>query len=115
MASLARTFSLFPIASLPRLSRLRGRRWMRLVEHIAELPETHPEYMAYTLMMRRLAVQVETNVVGLCVEPGCVTCALEILECYEGTERDLLDAYHVTLGEVRRFVAGIKQVEVRAA
>lgn len=112
MAIQARTFSLFPTAFLPRLGRMRGRRWMRLVERVAELPETHPEYMAYTLMMRRLAAQVE---MGLCVEPGCVTCALEILECYEGSERDLLDAYHATLGEVQRFVAGIEQVQVRAA
>ena len=41
---------------------------------------------------------------------GCVTCALEILARYQGTERDLMDEYRHTFSAVKGFLAGVGQV-----
>jgi hypothetical protein len=49
------------------------------------------------------------------VVPGCVTCALEILERYEGIERHLIEEYRHTLTEVKDFLAGLEQVRRRVA
>jgi hypothetical protein len=115
MALRTRPLSFFPTIALPKLSRMRGRKWTRLVERVADLPETHPEVMAYTLLMRRLGEQVNIAQAGLCVMPSCVECALEILELHDGSERDLMEQYHHALDEVQSFVAGLEKAVTRAA
>lgn len=109
MASMPRTFTLFPSFALPRLGRMRGHKWARLVERVAELPATDPEHMAYTLMMRRLSHLVGPKDSHVCFQPGCVTCALDVLERYGGSERDLMAQYRATLDEVRAFVVGARE------
>lgn len=113
MASLPRTFTLFPTFALPKLGRMRGRKWARMVERVADLSATHPEHMAYTLMMRRLTQIVGARDAHLCFEPGCVTCALDVLERYQGSERELMQEYHATLNEVKVFVVGTQEVAAR--
>lgn len=114
MISQMRVFSLFPMGVLPYLGRDRGRRWARLVEHIAKLPETHPEHMAYTLLVRRLAHHVRCTGGGLCVIPTCMTCMREILEHYKGSERDLMELYRHALVEVEDVLAGLERVRLAA-
>ena len=115
MASMPRTFTLFPTFALPKLGRMRGRRWSRLVERVANLPATDPEHMAYTLMMRRLSHLVGPRDSHVCFEPGCVTCALDVLKRYQGSERDLMQEYHTTLNEVKAFVVQSEAIVARRA
>ena len=51
---------LFAHWAIPALKDLRGPRWRALVEHVAPLAPTHPDALAFALMM-------------VCVD-GCVTC-----------------------------------------
>lgn len=113
MAAHTGSFAIFPSISLFKLSRMHGRRWMRLVNRVSELPETHPEHMAYTYLMRRLGHQLGTDS-NVCVVPGCANCAVEILERYQGNERDLLVEYNNALSEVQAFVTDVRRVARRA-
>ena len=114
MICATQSLSLFPAYALPRLRRKRGRKWSRLVGRIARLTEVHPEYMAFTLMLRRLAHLLSPNKGKLCMEPGCVTCALDVLAHYDGNERDLINEYHRTLNEVQGFLATLSPARLAA-
>jgi hypothetical protein len=114
MTAQPRTASLFPRIAIPRLARMHGRKWSRLVNRVADLPETHPEHLAYTLMIRRLAHLSGSNHASVCVMPGCVTCALDILERYDGSERDLIDEYHHTLDEVKAYLVSVEEIAIAA-
>ena len=102
--------SLFPSYALPRLRRMRGNKWSKLVKSIERLPEEHPEHMAFTLMMRRLRGSLN-QAEALCMMPGCANCAREVLEQYQGSERRLLAEYKNTLKEVQSFL-GTLEVQV---
>ena len=103
--------SLFPTYALPKLLRVRGRKWARLVKRVASLPETHPEHMAYTFLMRTLDDRLRPEEGHVCMMPGCVTCALDILERYPGSERDLIREYHYALDQVRSYLASLEKVQ----
>jgi len=114
MSAQSRVSSLFPSILLPKLAHAHGRKWARLVERVANLPETHPEYLAYTLMIRRLAHLTASNQTCICVEPGCIRCAVNILERYDGSERDLIEEYRHTLEEIKSYLAGVEDISLVA-
>ena len=45
---------LFPPKLIPQLRDLRGDEWRQLIDRVAKLPETHPDSMAFSLLMIRL-------------------------------------------------------------
>ena len=45
---------LFPATLIPSLRDLRGEEWRALVDRVAALPETHPDSLAFVLMMIEL-------------------------------------------------------------
>lgn len=110
----ARRFSLFPLASIARLKPVSGGKWVNLVKGVAELPETHPRYMAYTLLMRQLYEEVGPNADSPCMVPSCVDCALNVLKHYDGSERQLLAAYRRALAQVDGFLAGLEELSLAA-
>lgn len=110
----SRVSSLFPSILLPKLAHVYGRKWARLVNRVAGLPETHPEHLAYTLMIRRLAHLTGSHHASVCVVPGCVNCAIAVLECYDGSERDLIDEYRHTLDEVKTYLAEFEGISLVA-
>jgi hypothetical protein len=107
--------ALLPSFALRKLQRSRGNKWARLVEGIAQLPETHPQHLAYTLMIRRLFHLVHTSARRPCFRPGCALCALETLELYQGSERELLETYDRTLAEVQDCLGVMEEARKAAA
>lgn len=102
---LSTTNSLYPSYAVRNLGTLRGDNWRKLVAWVAELPGVHPEAMAFTLMTRRLrALLDESQSHAACNDTSCAVCAMEIFAAYEGTEKDLMDEYYRTLGEIESFV-----------
>ena len=110
----SRASSLFPSILLPKLAHVHGRKWARLVDRVASLSETHPEHLAYTLMIRRLAHLTGSHHASVCVVPGCVRCAIAILERYDGSERDLIEEYRHTLDEVKTYLAELEDISLVA-
>ena len=45
---------LFPSSMIPKLGDLRETKWQQLVQRVADLPEVHPDRLAFVLMMIRL-------------------------------------------------------------
>jgi hypothetical protein len=68
---------LFPPRCIPLLAEVRGKAWKALVRRVARLPEDHPDTLALSLTVIRLA--------------GCLTCDMDSYRASLGV-RDLLPA-----------------------
>lgn len=97
---------LFPPKLIPQLREACGPEWRKLVEHVAALEESHPESLAFTLMMIRLDGCLECETDSFRAMRGCAACALQTLRRYRSNERELLRLYKAALKDVQAHLAG---------
>ena len=84
---------LFPYTLIPRLRDLRGPLWAGLVDRVAALPETHPDNLAFCLLMMRLDGCLKCYSGSYKFMRGCEACALQSIMQFKGDEEDLLRLY----------------------
>ncbi|MCS6910392.1 MAG: hypothetical protein NZM11_07470 [Anaerolineales bacterium] len=92
---------LFPPKAIPQLRDACGPEWRKLVEHVSELEEGHPESLAFTLMMIRLDGCLDCETDSFRAMRGCALCALQTLRKYRKNEKELLRLYKEALKEVQ--------------
>ena len=84
---------LFPAHLIRTLSDLRGDEWRALVERVAALPETHPDSLAFVLMMIELDGCLKCNSNNYKFLRGCFLCATQTVQSFKGTDQELFDMY----------------------
>jgi len=84
---------LFPAHLIPSLRELRGEEWQGLVDRVSTLPETHPDSLAFVLMMIELDGCLRCNSNNYKFLRGCYLCATQTIQSYKGSDRYLLDLY----------------------
>ncbi len=89
-----RTELLFPPRLIPDLKDLRGQEWRELVEHIASLPETDPETLAFCLMMIRLNACLGCVSGSYRFMRGCELCAQQTISRFQGTDEELIELFY---------------------
>lgn len=72
------------------LKDLRGERWRALVERIAALDETHPDALAFALMIARLTNCATCNASRYLERGGCANCARMVLTTLNKESEDAL-------------------------
>jgi hypothetical protein len=90
----SRTELLFPPRLIPDLKDLRGEEWAKLVEQVAALPETHPDTLAFCLMMIRLNACLGCVSGSYRFMRGCELCSQQTIARYQGTDEDLIELFH---------------------
>jgi hypothetical protein len=85
-----RTELLFPPHLIPDLKDLRGEEWRKLVEYIIELPETHPDTLAFCLMMIRLNACLGCVSGSYRFMRGCELCSQQTIARFQGTDEELI-------------------------
>ncbi|MBN1660982.1 MAG: hypothetical protein JXA93_21475 [Anaerolineae bacterium] len=93
MALNPRTELLFPPRLIPSLARLRGDEWRKLVEYIASLSETHPDTLAFCLMMIRLNACLGCVSGSYRFMRGCELCSHQTVARFQGTDEELVELY----------------------
>jgi len=88
-----RTELLFPPRLIPDLKDLRGEPWRELVEYVASLPETHPDTLAFCLMMIRLNACLNCVSGSYRFMRGCELCSQQTISRYQGTDEELIDHF----------------------
>lgn len=106
---------LFPSYVIPKLSQSRGEAWRELVDHVARLPEDHPEALAFSLMMIHLDGCLACETDSYRAMRGCAACALQTLRRYKGPDSELLKRYRNALDEVQAELGEELPVLKRAA
>lgn len=97
---------LFPPRLIPSLRDLRGPEWAALVARVAKLSETHPDSLAFSLMMIRLGGCVKCHEGSFKYMRGCQLCATQTIMQYKGTDTDLLLAYEKAQHDIVAYQAG---------
>lgn len=95
---------LFPPETIPHLQHIRGEAWKTLVDHVLHLPEDHPETLALSLLMIRLAGCLSCETDSYRAMRGCTPCARQTLRRFKGADGELLRRYREALGEVRQYL-----------
>ena len=85
---------LFPAHLIPTLRDLRGEEWANLVDRVAALPETHPDSLAFVLMVIELDGCLKCNSNNYKFLRGCYLCATQTIQSFKGTDDELLDMYN---------------------
>jgi len=91
---------LFPAHLIPALRDLRGEEWRELVDRVAALPETHPDCLAFVLMMIELDGCMKCNSNNYKFLRGCYLCATQTVQSFKGSDRELLDMYRKSKKEL---------------
>ena len=84
---------LFPAHLISSLRELRGPEWQALVDRVAALPETHPDSLAFVLMMVELDGCLKCNSNNYKFLRGCFLCATQTVQSFKGSDQELLDMY----------------------
>jgi hypothetical protein len=84
---------LFPAHLIATLRDLRGDEWRELVDRVAALPETHPDCLAFVLMMIELDGCMKCNSNNYKFLRGCYLCATQTVQSFKGSDCELLDMY----------------------
>ena len=84
---------LFPAHLIPSLRELRGDEWRDLVDRVTALPETHPDSLAFVLMMIELDGCLRCNSNNYKFLRGCYLCATQAVQSFKGTDGDLIDLF----------------------
>jgi hypothetical protein len=104
---------LFPSRITMHLRRVDGEAWRALVEHAAALEETHPERLAFDLMMMRLNHCLECETDCYRAMRGCLACSRQTIRRFRGGDGELGRLYQRALGDVRRYLA-MQQLHAKA-
>jgi len=97
-----RTELLFPPHLIPDLKDLRGDKWRELVEHVAALPETHPDTLAFCLMMIRLNACLGCVSGSYRFMRGCELCSQQTVARFQGTDEELIEFFHQAKDDLER-------------
>jgi hypothetical protein len=96
---------LFPPYAIPYLRNERGPEWRDLVDRVSQLPEDHPESLAFSLMMMRLDGCMSCETDSYRAMKGCRSCASQVLRRHKGSDADLLQRYERALKDIRAYLA----------
>ena len=69
---------------------LRGNEWRNLVDRVTALPETHPDNLAFVLMMIELDGCLRCNSNNYKFLRGCFLCATQAVQSFKGADADLI-------------------------
>jgi hypothetical protein len=105
-----RTELLFPPRLIPDLKNLRGENWRELIESIASLPETHPDVLAFCLMMIRLNSCLGCVSGSYRFMRGCELCAQQTISRYQGTDEELIALYEQAKYDLAHYADGSLEI-----
>ena len=85
---------LFTPHLIPELEDLRGEEWRSLVGSVSKLPETHPDALAFSLMMIDLDGCLTCEMDSYRAQRGCALCARQAITSFKGTDSQLINHFY---------------------
>ncbi len=94
---------LFTPHLIPHLRNLRGEQWANVIDRIAKLPETHPDAIAFSMMMVDLGGCLPCEMDNYRAQRGCALCAQQTIITFKGNDKELLNLYKKAQQQVDQF------------
>lgn len=95
---------LFPPETVPLLRQMRGEAWKALIDRVTNLPEAHPESLAFSLMMIRLDGCLACETDSYRAMRGCTPCARQTLRRFKAPDGELVRKYKEALEDVQAYL-----------
>lgn len=95
---------LFPPRCIPRLAEVRGKAWKALVRRVATLPEDHPDTLALSLTVIRLAGCMTCDMDSYRASLGCATCSQRAVATFRGTDEQLILRFQEAREEIEAYL-----------
>lgn len=103
---------LFTPRLIPQLRNLRGEAWAELIDHLATLPETHPEAIAFAVMMIHLGGCLSCEMDSYRAQRGCALCARQTILSFKGSDRQLMKRYETAKKNVAKYFPEVQLQQV---
>jgi len=97
---------LFPAKLIPVLKDLRGPDWANLVKDVSRLPETHPDVLAFCLMMIQLDGCLNCYAGSYKFMRGCAACAKQTIAQFKGNDAELLRLFNQARQDILDYQSG---------
>jgi hypothetical protein len=104
---------LFTPHLIPELRDLRGEEWAKLIDYLSSLPETHPDALAFSLMMIRLGGCLPCEMDSYKAQRGCLLCSRQAILSFKGTDEELIQLYRCAQQDINRQL--VEQDLIKAA
>jgi hypothetical protein len=78
---------------IPQLRNLRDENWANLIDDLAALPETHPDALAFSVMMINLNGCLPCEMDSYRAQRGCAMCARQTIISFKGSDKQLMKCY----------------------
>ncbi len=91
---------LFPARVIPLLRDLRGSEWRQLVDRVLAAGESHPDTLAFGLMMIRLDGCMTCHADSYRAMRGCSLCARQAIARFKGPDRELIALWERARAEI---------------
>ena len=95
---------------IPSLEDLRGEEWQSLVEAVSNLPETHPDALAFSLMMIDLDGCLTCEMDSYRAQRGCALCARQAVLSFKGTDTQLISRFKEAKMEIPKKIEQLPPV-----
>jgi hypothetical protein len=82
------------------LKKLKGEEWRRLTEHVASLPETDTDALAFSHMMIKLCDCLNCDLGSYKAALGCSACSQRTINALRDTDKQLLRRFEKSKKEV---------------
>jgi len=92
---------------IPQLRNLRDENWANLIDDLAALPETHPDALAFSVMMINLGGCLPCEMDSYRAQRGCAMCARHTILSFKGSDKQLMKRYE----SAKSFVAQSTSIE----
>lgn len=97
MSTLPRAYRQYDLLFTPRLipylRDLRGDEWTRLIDRLSSLPETHPDVLAFAMMMIDLGSCLTCEMDSYRAQRGCILCACQSITNFKENDKQLFNRY----------------------
>lgn len=94
---------LFTPHLIPNLRDLRGEEWRKVIDCLSTLPETHPDALAFSLMMIELASCLTCEMDSYRAQRGCALCSRQAILSFKGTDKELIQRYERAKKKLSRY------------
>ena len=81
---------LFTPHLISQLRNLRGEEWARFIDYLDSLPETHPDALAFSMMMVNLGGCLPCEMDSYRAQRGCAMCAQQTILSFKGNDKQLM-------------------------
>jgi hypothetical protein len=94
---------LFTPRLIPQLRNLRGEEWAELIDYLATLSETHPDAIAFAIMMIHLGGCLSCEMDSYRAQRGCAMCARQTILSFKGSDRQLMKHYETAKKNIVKY------------